>query len=1237
MWNRKRLCKRAAALVLSLGLVIGVLPATQAQAANEGTATLRIISTTDLHGQSVNLNYDSASEHPLGSLAQVYTLIKNARKSLKYGATLTLDIGDTVYGYGSDSIMNGAVTGTEYMYAEMATMGYDAITIGNHDFDYGYEYIKEALKDAGLNRKVVVSNVFSAKTKNPVWAENKVLTKTMTTTKGVKKKVRIGLFGVTDPMLTSHYNHTGVLVVEDIVESAKQQVAKLKEKNVDVIVALAHSGIGAEQYMDFSSDAVYALSKVDGIDAIMMGDDHVNFPSSDANVQKYYEYPGISKDGMINGKAAVSVADHGAGIGIADLKLKFTNGKVTVVSKSAKLKMVKNTTKPDASIVSLNNAYQKQFDRIYSTNLGTVSSSINNFFATLEDNAAIQAANESKIRFGIEYIHMYAPEYADLPVIACTDYHMAGYQSANNYIDIKDNFTVKDTLNVQDWNRDCTSVYWITGAQLREWIEWRTASAYQNPAQASGVSWTDTRVAERVEDAGLTPLLRDEWLENWANYHVFDGVEYEIDVTQPVRYGKSGVLLNSNAHRITKLTCNGVEVTDSQRFVMVSSQLAANMSVVAGITEQKIVRGNMLKGYNNTLLQEYVREQCAQGEFNVKADDNWRISMPEATGYLLKSGPSSVDVASAKPWFVKTLETTGKYSYYQAALGQAYTDTSGPLLVLGLANTKRTNHNVKVVAEASDASGVKALKYFPGVLTADSGSWSGASSILASQSFEATGNGTYSVMATDASGNSTIKYITVSNMDSSILEAPDVDSYTNRKRQITGKSEPGVTVYVKAAGQTYQTTAEADGAFSCELPMQKADSTVQVWAEDASGRQSEKVAVTVGRTGANEPDVDEVTNKMRAITGLINDSVYCKVIAIVGNETVYVPRDGGKESYLNCDAYDEAYKVVETDFSIEDGMFSLTIPVLNHGTKVKVYSIDWIDRISVVTSYVTEDVAPNMPVLKEVYALDDHIFGKIPAAGEGPYTVSADDGTDIYTGEVEKNGFFSLKVGDLPEGAKLTVTASDTVDGKKRTSAKASVTVVSYKSILSQYTDITFDEIDSKGTMVSGHINDYTGKVNLLIGTTRVIVNTDENGNFSYMLSQPRAEGTPIVAMVRDADGSVYDICETTVKLAIPDMPELIDDEIYDTATKIRVFCADQATAVVKIGSKYYKADQGVYNKKKGGYVYTVTLKKEPKEGAKVIIYMMNEAGKSQKIQTVVVADPDKPEEPEEDGKKREV
>lgn len=1215
--NVKKLVKKAAALTLGLGLVFGAMPVTEVQAAGDGTATLRIISTTDLHGQSVNQNYDSASEHPKGSLAQVYTLIKEVRSSLKYGATLTVDVGDTVYGYGSDSIMNGAITGSEYMYAEMAKMGYDAITIGNHDFDYGYEYIKAALQETGMNSKVVVSNVYSAKTKNPIWKQNRVITKTVNTTKGVKKQVRIGVFGVTDPTLTSHFDHTGLLVTQDIVESAKEQIESLKRQNVDVIVAIAHSGIGSDEYEMGVQDAVYEMSKLDGIDAIMIGDDHVNFPSGDAAVAKYYDYPDVTDDGKMNGKLVVGVADHGAGIGVADLKLQFKDGKVSVVSGKARLKMVTSKTEPDAKIVKLNQSFQKQINKIYNTSLGKVSSSINNYFAMLEDNTAIQAANESKIQYGLEYTRQFAPEYANLPVVACTDYQITEQSTANNYIDINDDFTVSDALNVQDWNRDCTSAYWITGKQLREWIEWQTASAYQMPAQATNRVWSDDVVEQYVTEEGLVPVTDDQWMDCWANYHVFDGVEYEIDITQPARYSQAGTLINSESHRVTSLTRNGVNVTDDQKFVIVSAQITSSMSVIADVTSQKIIRGNMQRGYNNILLQNYVKQQCEQGEMNVKADDNWKILAPEATSYLIKTSAKADAIAQSKEWYIRALATKDGYSYYQAALGQEQKDTAGPLLVLGLGNAKRTNHNVKIAVETSDTSKVTELKYFPGMISESSASWSGASSILGKNEFEATGNGTYSVRAKDSLGNMTVKYITVSNMDSSILEAPDVDKYTNRKRQITGKADPNVLVYIEADGEIYQTLTGSDGTFSYDLPMQKADSIVNVWVKNVNGASSSKVEVLVGRTGANLPAVNRITNKLRAITGQINDSIYCKVVAFT-DKNVYVAKNGGMQNYLDSTIYNDKYSIVETDFSIKNGTFSLTIPVFNAGTPVKVYSIDWIGRASVVTEFQTEEVAPNMPKLEAIYAVDDYVFGKIPDVAEREYTILVNDGEEDYEAVANENGSFKVKVGKLKEGQKLTVTASDVVDGKERTSAKASVTVSSCESVLMPYTAISFEDIDSKGTLISGNSSDYTGTVNLLIGTTRVIVQTDESGNFSYMLSKPRAAGTPIVALIRAEDGSVWDAAATKVELAIPEIPELISEDINTTTNEVKVFCEDQATAVVKIGSTYYKEKKGVYDEKRGGYVYTVKLKKAPKAGKPVVIFMMNESGKSEKIQTIV-------------------
>ena len=151
----------------------------------DDSAVLRIVGTTDLHAQGNFINYDTGSEHYSGSLSQCYTLIKEARSEIKGGsdAVLTVDCGDTIFGYASDMINQEVIGGTEFMYEAMAEMEYDALTLGNHDFDYGLDYIKEALEENDLDDKVVLSNIYDAKTKKTVWSQYKIITKTLTTKK----------------------------------------------------------------------------------------------------------------------------------------------------------------------------------------------------------------------------------------------------------------------------------------------------------------------------------------------------------------------------------------------------------------------------------------------------------------------------------------------------------------------------------------------------------------------------------------------------------------------------------------------------------------------------------------------------------------------------------------------------------------------------------------------------------------------------------------------------------------------------------------------------------------------------------------------------------------------------------------------------------------------------------------------------------------------------------------------
>lgn len=1220
MSKTKRRMKKAVAWMLVCGIFFGFCPKQQAQAATAtGTTTLRILSTTDLHGQSVNVNYDSAYAYTKGSLAQAATLIKDAKSSLKYGNTLLVDIGDTIYGYGSDSIYRGSVTGVEYMYAEMAALGYDAMTVGNHDFDYGYTYLKDQLEEAGLDNKVIVSNVYDAKTKKNVWAENKVITKKLKTTTGKTVSVKIGLIGVTTPTLTTHYDHSLLLTTKDMVDSVKEQVGKLKAKKVDLIVALAHTGIGSdEEYVQMSENAAYALSKIDGLDAIVGGHAHVNFPSSDANVQKFYDYTGVSANGLLNGTPYVAVKDHGAGIGMIDLKLKLVNGKVKVAGSNTKIKYVKASTKQDPTVTEINDEYQEQLDEIYSTSLAKVNGRVTNYFGPLEDNAAVQAANEAKIHYGLEYINTVATEFKDCPVVTVTSYNFTGNQSTQDYIDVDTDMTVADTLNVQNWNKEFAFIYSITGDQLREWLEW-VASAYQKPSSASGSDWKDSVVKQCVEDEDLVPVLNKDWLDDWSGFLVFDGIEYEIDPTKSPRYDKNGQLINKKAHRVSKFTCNGKEVTDDMEFVLVSPRMTNSFCKVAISIPEYVICNKRV--YINELLQDYLKEQSQYSELHVQTDENWQITFPEGTNYLIKSSRKSEDYARTENWYVQTLEKNSKNAYYQAAMKEEDEDQAPPLLVLASGNTRVTNHKVPIAVQASDRSGVKVLKYYNGVVPADSALWNGAS-VIAGNSFAISANGVYSVMAEDTCGNRTVKYIRVDNYDDSVLEIPEITKCTNRAKQILGTAEPKTTVYAKAEGQTYSAAVAEDGSFAVSTPKLPADSIVKIWIENSAGRKSAEVSYAVKRTGANTPSIDEITNKSHTITGWLNDSKYCKVIAFAG-DVVYVPENGGLEAYENSPVYDYKKTVEQVKYSVSDGTFSLSIPVQLAGTKFRVYSLDWTDKSSVLTSLVTADVAPNMPRLTEIYAIDDSVYGKIPAVKNGPCEITVTDGEETYTGTSDINGYFSVGVGDLPEGKQFVVTASDTVDGKRRTSAQAKVTVASADAIPISYSDISFDEIDSKSTIVSGHMKDYEGPINLLIGNKRVKTLVDSAGRFSYTMSQPKVPGTTITAMVRDTDGSIWDANRTTVTLALPETPELITDVIYDTTEEIEVFCKDQATAVVKIGKKYYKSDVAVFDEERDGYVYTLKVTKKAMAEDAVIVFMMNETGKSGKVKTAVVADPE--------------
>lgn len=202
-----------------------------------------ILHTNDVHG-AVN------------GYACIATL--KADYEAKGAEVILVDAGDFSQGTTYVSVTKGADAVTM-----MNAAGYDVVTLGNHEFDYGYAQLKENMSKAKF--KVVCADVFN-ENGTPIFDANY----TYTTKSGVK----VGFFGMETPETQTKANPALIKGLtfatgDAFTKAAADQVAALKD--ADVVICLAHLGIDAESAPYRSTD-LYAAVK--GIDFIIDGHSH---------------------------------------------------------------------------------------------------------------------------------------------------------------------------------------------------------------------------------------------------------------------------------------------------------------------------------------------------------------------------------------------------------------------------------------------------------------------------------------------------------------------------------------------------------------------------------------------------------------------------------------------------------------------------------------------------------------------------------------------------------------------------------------------------------------------------------------------------------------------------------------------------------------------------------------------------------------------------------------------------
>lgn len=222
--------------------------------ANVAETVITILHTNDTHSQIDPLPANDANAGK-GGVARRGTLVKRVRK--ENPNTLLVDAGDVLQGTPYFNFYKGEVE-----YKAMSAIGYDAGTLGNHEFDNGVDALAAALKFANFD---VVSANYDVK---GTALESRVKRYVTRTLGGIK----IGLFGlgVSPARLITPDNFKGVTYIDPVV-AARDVVKVLREQErCGLVVCMSHLGY----FKNVETGDQRVASQVDGIDFIASGHSH---------------------------------------------------------------------------------------------------------------------------------------------------------------------------------------------------------------------------------------------------------------------------------------------------------------------------------------------------------------------------------------------------------------------------------------------------------------------------------------------------------------------------------------------------------------------------------------------------------------------------------------------------------------------------------------------------------------------------------------------------------------------------------------------------------------------------------------------------------------------------------------------------------------------------------------------------------------------------------------------------
>lgn len=579
---------------LSMALAGGWTSAVGFAAEAEDTVTITILGTSDVHGRFMPWDYATDCEDRSGSLVQLSTMIREIRAENPH--TILVDCGDSIQ---DNSVEQFNREKAQPMVVAMNEMGYDTWTMGNHEFNFGLDVLKHVTRQ--FKGRTLCGNVY--------WENGK---RFMPATAVIKKAgIRVGIIGMDTPMIAEFEKDSdhlkGVVVKNPRVETRKA-IEELSGK-ADVLIGVLHMGVDNEN--DNADTGVTDIANAcPELAAIVAGHMHQNVTSK-----------------TINGVLVSEPFKYGKALTRIDLTFQKKDGKFVLLDKKAQT-LSTGKAASDEKLVKVLAPFHEQARAVANEKIGEVIGMDMVPADSLPGISEVQVADTPLTNF-LNEVQLHYSGADVVSVIISRD----NAQQAVGPIRRKD-----IAFNYQYTGGE-TTVYEVTGRDLKDYMEW--SAAYFNQKQPGDIA------------PSYNPVRR---ASKYSTNDIFGGVNYEIDLTQPVghriknlRLKKTGkavaaddkIKLGMNAYRMNQLIAKGGAL-EGRSFPQLWTSLQA-----FGETEGTI----------RNMTIRYIRE-VKKGKVDVKPVCDWKI-----TGFDKSSADYQKAAAQLKNGTIKLHNSEdGKYT-----------------------------------------------------------------------------------------------------------------------------------------------------------------------------------------------------------------------------------------------------------------------------------------------------------------------------------------------------------------------------------------------------------------------------------------------------------------------------------------------------------------------------------------------------------------------------------------------